>query len=214
VKKRWLVRFGVLIGMACAGVLILSPSRYFLVGLFRGEPFYEHMPASYWKAKMRVWTAKDFKPPPAPISWLLQLVGNQAGPSRPRVLDGGREAVPVLIELVKEDDLWVRILAIRSLARIGPEAQEAVPALIAALGDRRPVDPFDEPGTTLGMDWAVWPAYREAAEALGAIGPDAKDAVPALLRLRPTNHQDYTSSTIDDALKRVDPEAAARAGVR
>jgi hypothetical protein len=213
-KKRWLVRIGILLVGGCAVVLSAPPSRYVLVGLLRNEPFYDRMPASYWKDHMRAWTAKEWKPPPAVIAWLLRLAGIGSGPSKPRVLDGGKEAVPVLVELVKEKDLWVRTLAMRSLARIGPEAREAVPALIAVLDDNRAVDPFDEPGVGLGTDWAVWPVYREAAEALGAIGPDAKAAVPVLIELRPMGYQDYTSSTIDDALKHIDPAAAAEAGVR
>jgi hypothetical protein len=213
-KKRWLVRIGILLVSGCAVVLISPAGRYGLVGLLRNEPFYDHRPASYWKDQMRAWIANESKPPPAVTAWLPRLAGTDSGPSRPRVLDGGKEAVPVLIELVEEEDVWVRTLAIRSLARIGPEAREAVPALITVLGDNRAVDPSDEPGAVLGSDWAIWPVYREAAEALGAIGPDAKGAVPDLIKLRPTGSHDYTSSTIDHALKHIDPAAAAEAGVR
>jgi HEAT repeat protein len=168
---------------------------------------------------MRAWTAKDPKPPPGLITWLLRLTGTGSGPSRPHVLDGGKEAVPVLIELVREEEPWVRILAIRSLGRIGPEAREAVPALIEVLGDSRIFDSFDEPrwdweGGSLS-DWACLPVYQEAAAALGAIGPDAKAAVPDLIKLRRTDGgNDYTSSTIDHALKGIDPAAAAELGIR
>jgi HEAT repeat protein len=189
-----LVALAALLALVCAALLASPSARYALLGLVRKEPFYEGMPASYWKDEMRKWVAN--------------------ASARPRVLDGGKEAVPVLIELVKGDDLWGRVLAIRALARIGPDARDAVPTLMKVLEDRRPVDPFDEPGITLGMDWAVWPVYREAAGALGDIGPDAIAAFPALLRLRPTDGSDYTSSTIDAALKLIDPGAAAKAGVR
>jgi hypothetical protein len=190
-----LVAFAVLLALVCAVVLASPSGRYALLGLVRNEPFYDGMPASYWKDEMRKWTANA-------SSW-------------PRVLDGGKEAVPVLIELVKGNDLWGRVLAIRALARIGPDARDAVPTLITILEDRRPVDPHDEPGCVLGSDWAVWPVYREAAGALGDIGPDAIDAFPALLRLRPTDgSRNYTASTVDAALKLIDPGAAAKFGVR
>lgn len=214
-KIRWLIRIGILLMLSSSILLIAPESRYLLVGLFRNEPYYDHMPASYWKDQMRAWTAKDPKPPPAAITRLLQLAGIGSRPSRPRVLDGGKEAVPVLIELVKEEKLWIRILAIRSLGRIGPEAREAVPSLIAVLGDGRIFDDYDDPENPVFMDWWCGPVYHEAAAALGAIGPEAKTAVPELIKMRRTDGgNDYTSSTIDYALKRIDPVAAAQAGIR
>jgi hypothetical protein len=165
------------------------PSEPVYDGKPPSEPVYDGKPAGYWKAEMRKWTAQ------------------QPGAKLPPVLEGGEEAVPVLIELVKEVDLWVRVLAIRSLARIGPAARDAVPVLITALEDHRIVDSFDVPGGEgFGMDWALLPVYREAAEALGAIGPAAQAAVPALRKVRPTDRRDYTTSTIDAALKRINPQ--------
>src|SRR5262245_44010924 len=65
------------------------------------------------------------------------------------------EAVPVLVEALKDDDYHVP----RALARIGPPA---LPALKAALGHEQP-------------------AVRSgAAEALGEMGPPARTAVAAL----------------------------------
>jgi HEAT repeat protein len=57
----------------------------------------------------------------------------------------------------------IRYRAARVLARIGPDALEAVPALVRHLND---------------VDISV---RREAARALGQIGPQAAEAVPPLI---------------------------------
>ncbi len=74
----------------------------------------------------------------------------------------GPAAVPALIKALRHsDDRWLRGGAAKSLGRIGTE--EAMPELIEALGD-----PYDD-------------VRLNAAEALGKIGPAAKQAVPALI---------------------------------
>ena len=75
----------------------------------------------------------------------------------------GRPAVPALIEALSDTDPYVRVLAARSLAYIGQDAEPAVPALIAALEDPNEA------------------VRQTAARALGQIGPEAADAVPALI---------------------------------
>jgi HEAT repeat protein len=187
---------------------------YPLIGMLRNEPFYDRMPASYWKEQMQTWTAKQPAPQPQWLLWLRRYFFRGGGPMRPQILDGGKDAVPVLTELVKSDDLWTKVLAIRSLAHLGPDARDAVPVLITALGDQRTIDNFDEPGLTLGSDWGWWPLYEEAAVALGSIGPEAKLAVPTLISLRRPGSHDATSDAIDHALKQIDPEMAEQIGIR
>lgn len=74
----------------------------------------------------------------------------------------GVKVLPRLIEALKVEDVRPRAAAI--IARIGPEAKDAVPALIGALGD-------PDPDTR-----------NEVLFALAAIGPDAAQAVPALVK--------------------------------
>ncbi len=76
-----------------------------------------------------------------------------------------KDAVPRLLELVKDPDAGVRWAAANALGQIGPAAKEAVPHLVELLKD-----PSQE-------------MRRAAADALGRIGPAAKDAVPRLLEL-------------------------------
>jgi len=79
----------------------------------------------------------------------------------------GRIGAPAVLELrraLTDVDPSVRIQAAEVLARIGPQAEEAVPDLIVALDDEN-----EE-------------VRKAAARALGQIGPAAAAAVPALMR--------------------------------
>ena len=82
----------------------------------------------------------------------------------------GPDAIPYLTSMLTHPDKYVRRNAIWSLGKLGPLAKVAVPAICAALRDA-------DPRTASG-----------AAQALGAMGPDAAEAVPALTEaMRGTN---------------------------
>lgn len=82
----------------------------------------------------------------------------------------GKEAVPVLIQLISHSCKYVRRNAVWSLGKLGPEAAPAVRSLCHTLHD-------PDPRTAGG-----------AAQALGAIGRLAVEAVPALAEtMRGTN---------------------------
>jgi HEAT repeat protein len=87
----------------------------------------------------------------------------------------------------------VRLNAVRTLAWIHAEPSVVVPALVASLSDTNVF-------------------VREvAAEGLGGFGTDARQAVPALLRLL-SDPAEYVAPS--NALKKIDPDAAAKAGVK
>ena len=71
----------------------------------------------------------------------------------------GEKAVPRLAEALKHEEVCAKAAAV--VARIGPAAKDAVPALIEALGDENPQ------------------TRNEVLFALAAIGPGAEAAVPA-----------------------------------
>ena len=77
-----------------------------------------------------------------------------------------RHAVPTLISTLNDANPRVRAEAARALARIGPEATEAVPALIAQ-------------GSMIPRKKCA----RPRPCALGQVGPAAATAVPALISL-------------------------------
>ncbi|MGO8929755.1 MAG: HEAT repeat domain-containing protein [Limisphaerales bacterium] len=101
-----------------------------------------------------------------------------------------RIAAPALFHATKDTNEFVRNNSLWALGRILPDAQLTVPVLVASLDDTNS------------------DARGNAAIALMKYGPEAKAAVPALLRTLATNN------AASFALKAIDPEAAAQAGVK
>src|SRR4029077_15894562 len=89
--------------------------------------------------------------------------------------DAPPERVAPLADVVLDRNLNIRYDAASVLKGLGPKAAAAVPNLVQCL------DTF--PGGTPPLDGPMRyyaDARSEAAEALGAIGPAAKEALPAL----------------------------------
>jgi serine/threonine-protein kinase len=94
------------------------------------------------------------------------LVKTEAAKALGRLGPAAREAIPVLVQGLRDPDAFYRREAARAIARAaGPQSGDAVPALIDALKDK---DKF---------------VRVEAARALGRIGGAARAAVPALKNL-------------------------------
>jgi HEAT repeat protein len=127
---------------------------------------------------------------------------------------GAESAVPNLANALESD---IREWAADALCRIGPNAKAAVPTLIKLLHDVAP-----EPRVL-------------AARVLADIGPNAKDAVPALIDVLKLHGEERIPSrpgfgdgggfgrpaavtpikvVLSDALKKIDPVAAKKAGVK
>jgi hypothetical protein len=104
----------------------------------------------------------------------------------------GKPAVPVLVNFVETSDRSIkRSNALWALREIGPQAAEAVPALIRMLNQRGEGE------------------HPEAvANALGGIGPGARAAVPALAKLRADDDKRIRSAAAR-ALSRIDPTVVA-----
>lgn len=112
-----------------------------------------------------------------------------------------KDAIPALIEVLEDKDEYVRTAAGRALGKIGPEAERAIPALMkmikdqvmivrmgaaAGLGGIGPkareaipllADAFESPHEDHNVK-------REAAEALGKMGPEA---IPVLVKALQNN---------------------------
>jgi hypothetical protein len=100
---------------------------------------------------------------------------------------------------------YVRQCAAHAAARAGPSASNAIPELIRSLqgkikGRRKETFSF-----SCGL----------TAKALGNIGPPAASSVPLLLKELTNGRNDtVTLIAVTNALKSIDPEAAAKAGVK
>lgn len=103
-----------------------------------------------------------------------------------------KSALPDLIKVMKENNLVISVAAISSLGKIHSEPETVIPFLIPYLEDDN-------------LDVA-------AAGALAEFGDLAKPAVPKLLPLLNAKDDDDQAAA-REALLKIDPEAAAKAGV-
>ncbi|HYG33628.1 MAG TPA: HEAT repeat domain-containing protein [Clostridia bacterium] len=108
-------------------------------------------------------------------------------------------AVPLLVQCTTDADGDVHSSSIYALAQIGSEPCLVVPVLAKAL--RGP----------------VFEAHSNVIRMLERFGPEAKPAVPELLKLltRPDPFAgSLDKSLVTNALKKIDPQAAAEAGIQ
>lgn len=110
---------------------------------------------------------------------------------------GAKDAVPALAGALKDNDKFVRRFAAQSLAKIGEPAKAARDALATTLknpNEAREVQEAAAQALAVAGKQGVGPladavkngslpssVRTRAADSLGQIGPDAKDAVPALM---------------------------------
>ncbi len=94
-----------------------------------------------------------------------------------------KDAIPALLKLLKDPKKAACFAAVEALGRIGPGAKAAVPPLIELLKEDKPIDYYaDYPPSIGGLSIHTVILAEKAAEALGNVGPDAKAAIPALLK--------------------------------
>lgn len=110
--------------------------------------------------------------------------------------------VPALIEVLDRDDPPFTDAAALALAKVDPtRAKAAVPVLIEILEERG------------SRDFAA-DDFTAVARALGGIGPDAQQAVPALLDTWKRSAIYSHHTVAGNAIKKIDPEAAKAAGIK
>ena len=105
-------------------------------------------------------------------------------------------AISALIEVLKGRDLAAHASAAGALGKLPADPAKTVPVLLACLND--PQDP----------------GRADAAEALASYGPAAQVAVPTLLGLLEDHSSKDLWSAVRNTLRQLDPQAAAKAGVR
>ena len=127
-------------------------------------------------------------------------------------------AVPVLIEMLKKDDEFIKREACMSLAEVGPEAKEAVPLLIEEMNDENenvrfwaivalqgigPEAKDAVPALIVALKDKHGASRERAVRCLGEIGPDAKEAVPALTEIFKKDEFIYIREFAAEALKKI-----------
>jgi hypothetical protein len=188
------------------GALARPCASDLLRAFVKGQPRCQGKSTSYWRRELdyeRCYNCDGSVACPSPPQGFIHRICPLATWRRSQedgidlIVQGGRDAIPVLTALLRDSATpRVRQNAACALGKIGPEAHEAVPALIEALEDPY-AEVRDASACALG---AIGPAAhravlalisslrdqdaqvcRSAAAALGGIGPDAAGAVPALV---------------------------------
>jgi hypothetical protein len=147
--RRRKLTFGIALAGAAALVWAIPACRYRIVGTLRREPFYQGMPASYWRDRFLQFEAYDERK-----KWEWEVAGSPRQPFLSRLRDSLEEmfpaiaspevelpqlhdpgAIPVLIVLLLDEDPVVSSRGEGALMVIG---EPAVPALLKLLQDGNP----------------------------------------------------------------------------
>jgi HEAT repeat protein len=146
--------------------------------------------------------------------------------------DATRTAIPAFLRGTASSNFFVRKFAVRALAQVHDEPSLVVPALAKSLRDTnvsirasaasglgvfgsevRQAIPLAVPVLIKALRDPDDSVRGTAAGSLKAFGAEAKGAVPALLELL-KDEDEYARGAAAEALGQIDPEAAARAGVK
>src|SRR5258708_38789049 len=119
-KKRWIILVGV--GLAAMIAVVWLDPTYILLGLLRNESFYRGRPTSFWRV---VFHRAVHGEPEDKIRAHEEMLGIE--PTYGQSMDTA--AIPVLVELLDDEDEETRFVACNALDARGTEAAPAVPAL-------------------------------------------------------------------------------------
>lgn len=104
------------------------------------------------------------------------------------MIDSEKQGAEAVAQLLQDKNVNTRVEAYQFLQSLGPDAKEAVPALIAVLKKNQ------EEG---------W--WNHSIETLAIIGPAAKDAIPELTKLLRSDDQRVRNNAMH-ALKKISPD--------
>ena len=119
-----------------------------------------------------------------------------------------KDAVPALVEALKDENINVRRYAAGALGQIGSNAKEAVSALVQALKDNNDgVRRYEETWLHPKKEDGPSRLRRSIVEALGRIGPEAKEAVPLIVRSLKDDYDPNVRVAAVEALGEIGSEA-------
>jgi HEAT repeats len=131
------------------GAMLSIPDKGIVVaGLLRGESFYRCRPTSYWSNRILngpipyspgyvvSWDPSTYVPASS-IDQVKKSLGMKytVTPYHYPLRDHDPSAIPVLIELLRDRNSWVRMYAVETLGDFGPKASDAIPVLKELLND-------------------------------------------------------------------------------
>ena len=105
-------------------------------------------------------------------------------------------AIPTLLGLLSSTNSSVALDSMLALAHADPGDAIIMPILIRALGEANPS------------------THMAAVRAVAILGPRAKAAAPALVKLLARHPEGHNKESIKRTLKQIDPTAAAEAGIQ
>jgi hypothetical protein len=191
-SKRWL--WLCLLLLAIFSLVVFPVSRWRIIGWVKGEAFYEGWPTSYWAHELQQWGHPSYaiissatvisRSGPfwcrQPSAWERLWKQVQPAPMTrssqpPLVEDRDPASIPVLLELLQHPDSGIQLIVVHALGQIGPDAHQAVPALLRMIEEAdKPLQEYQATGSFDLSSWidqgAVW---EEAANALKKIAPEA-----------------------------------------
>jgi HEAT repeat protein len=181
--RRYLVyAVAALLAVGLAAVFFIPSSRSLLFALLRREAFYDGRPTSFWVEALK---SGDTVDSPGGASADIGKV----------LADGGQQAVPVLVQMLRDEDQNVRFQAVLALGAMTPPPRDAVPALAEALAREenrgclllglRILAELDTDAAVAMLASVLngHPKMRQriwAATELGTLGVKAQAAVPAV----------------------------------
>ncbi len=237
-KRVW--RWGFAVGVLLAVAVLLVPSwRAVVRGLAKGQPTFRGRPTDYWALRLAdpadsagaaraleeggadaVAVLADALADPDKTAQLraaevMGAIGPPAVPALLALLDAKPEArsgvyrsitkmngrahepelIQALIDAIDNDPLADQLLAIAALQSIGTEARDAIPILLHVLAGQKQL------------------TRRTVIGALAAVGPQDR-RVRSALRKALDDGDNYVAEQAALKLKEIDPEAAAKAGVK
>jgi hypothetical protein len=207
--RRWRIWLGLVLLLLLLGTAFLVPAvRWPVIGWLKREAFYDGMPTSYWRSQIRDYrecvipmgSMIAVQPPQTLLNRLRESVGLQPTYlDQPAIMVAGDDAVPVLVELLEDDEETMRAEAIDllSAAVVFAHSHAAHTALRQALkSPHRDVrwraadcllrrDPDDGPLLIpVFIEWLLCEDSGRRSNgsfALQKLGPAARDAIPQLL---------------------------------
>jgi hypothetical protein len=210
------VTLGLLALLAAAG-----PLAYYLRAKLAGEHFFRGRPTSYWAYQIRQWKDQPVWTVPWPDR-VLNVLGVKGSNDRPTIFDGGPAAIPVVLDLVTNEDPGMRDTACIMLTSSSVVPDDlAAATLVKAVQIRRsdvrlsvltylPNGPEAVPALIQALDDDSYFIRQVAIEMLAGLASEAQEARPAL-RTCLLDSSWQVREAAEDALKRI--ESAGRTTV-